>query len=237
VLREWAAWSYAYRRDDRRLTPIDWSAGWEGVRGLLERAGLELDRIQAYSTFTMYSNLETRHRPRRTSNLLGVLADWGVRHARAMLVGGLVTGVALAVVNTLWPGWYDRPGFWVLLAVVTVVLLPVAGWNGRTQYRLNARRPENIVVFPSQWRTLLRREDPGIVVLFLHELSHVRHNDAGRRRVVRTYAGAGRFVAFFDAGMVFAAAASAGVQLLLFAVVAGCGVIGVRAASRALPLV
>jgi hypothetical protein len=239
LVQGWMNGAARHRRVREELIPLDWTGqGWRHVRTALEEAGLDLDEIRAYGTFASYPNLVTQHRPRDSlGRRLRGMADWSAEHNGRLIAGGAGGGVALAVANEVWPGWYDRPAFWAGLGAVCAVLFPLAAWNGHAQLRLNMLRPESIVIFPSQWRTLLRRDIPGHREIFLHEVSHVRHNDAGRRRAVEVFATYAKFIAFVDAGVAFTVQAGAAVQMSLFLVIALSGILGVRGATRTLRVV
>ncbi|TYB49317.1 M48 family metalloprotease [Actinomadura chibensis] len=237
LIREWAAWSYEYRHGGRLRRPIDWDHRWDGVRRALENSGLDIDTIAAYAVFRTHFNLETLHPPSRSLGVLGVFADWGARHNRKLIVSGATAGVAIAVAGELWPGWYDRPPFWIGVGVATTVLMPFAIWNGWSQYRLNARRPESVVLIPTQWRSRLSGDTPTATAVFLHEVSHVRHHDVARRRVIALYAHFAQFGAFLNAGMAFTVQGSEGPLFALFVIMAVSGILAVRRARTALLLV
>lgn len=101
--------------------------------------------------------------------------------------------------------------------MATAALMPFAVWNGWSQYRLNARRPESVVRIPTQWPTYLRDNAPMVTAVFLHEVSHVRHHDTARRRVIAMYAHFAQFAVFLDAGMTFTVQGSEGPLFALFA--------------------
>ncbi|TYK50595.1 M48 family metalloprotease [Actinomadura decatromicini] len=237
LIREWAAWSYEYRHGRQLRSPIDWDHRWNDVRRVLEKSGLDIDTVAAYSVFRAHFNLETLHPPGRSLGMLGVMADWGARHNQKLIVTGATAGVAIAVAGEVWPGWYDRPQFWIGVGVVTAVIMPFAVWNGWSQYRMNARRPESVVLIPTQWRSRLRGDTPTATAVFLHEVSHVRHHDVSRRRIVAMYAHFAQFGAFLDAGMAFTVRGSEGPLFALFLIMAVSGILAVRRARTVLRLV
>ncbi|WP_344902249.1 hypothetical protein [Actinomadura meridiana] len=237
LIWEWAAWSYEYRQGSSFRMPIKWGPRWDDVRHALERAGIDIDTIAAYKTFDEHANLQELHPPRRSLGISGVFSDWGARHTKKLIIVGAACGVTLSVADELWPDWYDRPAFWIAIGIATAAIAPFAARNGWSQYRQNARLPDSVVIIPTQWPASLRRQDPTAMAVFMHELSHVRHHDAARRRIISVYTRFGQFFAFLDAGIVLNANLPTWLSLAAFLTMATTGILGVRRARPALILI
>ncbi|MER0240924.1 hypothetical protein AAHZ94_02575 [Streptomyces sp. HSW2009] len=236
AVQSWAERSYVHRHSDAKLREVDWAAPtWSRVREVFVTAGLDPTALRAVTVWDR-GNLRTRHIARPTSHRLMRLGDLTVPHQRLLLTVGTVLGLTAGVFSEQLSTVTDTKGFAVCVFLVLAALLPVAVHNGSRQIQLNLRNPDTVLLIPAHWRPRLRR-DPAATVQLLHEISHIRHQDPGNRRLLAVCPDVSQALAFFATAPVIAIAGPPWPVLLAFGCVAALGVLAVRRAVRLIPVV
>ncbi|MER5910277.1 hypothetical protein ABT124_07165 [Streptomyces sp. NPDC001982] len=237
MLQAWARHSYNHRFSGTKYRPVVWSdPGWARVRAVFVSAGLDPERLRAVSVWDPKGNLRARHIARPAPGRMGRMNDWTVPRYRVLFAVGGVAGIALAVFQDRISEFTDTAVFTVFLVCAVIAMLPFAWIHGSRQVRLNLRDPDTVVVIPMEWRPRLRR-DPKTTVRLLHEISHVRHDDPGKRRVLAICPGVGQCLAFLNVAPVSSLVGNLLVVGVSAIGVVTLGVMSVRRAARLIPLV
>ncbi|MFE6774532.1 hypothetical protein [Streptomyces sp. NPDC057702] len=236
AVQSWAERSYAYRHSGTKLRPVDWcDPAWAQVRAAFVAAGLDPTRLHAVTVWDR-GNLRARHLARPTSHRLMRLGDLAVPRQRKLLAVGGTLGLTAGVFSDHLATVTDTTAFAVFACVVLAGLFPVAWHNGTRQIQLNLRDPDTVLLIPAHWRPRLRR-DPAATVQLLHEISHIRHQDPGHRRLLALCPDIGQALAFFAAAPVMAVAGPPWPVLAAFVAVVALGVLALRRAVRLIPVV
>jgi Peptidase family M48 len=158
-----------------------------------------------------------------------------VRNNRRLMVAGAVSGLLLAIVQQWYPHWSDSAALVVAMIVAVVLLTPLAAYIGYSLYVLNVREPQMTVVIPTQWRRLLQTPAGPNAALLAHELSHMRHRDALRRRFVSFYSTGALLLTFLEAAAPGGVTGSTVGTAVSFGSMAA-GLYAIRRARRSVPL-